>query len=115
MKYVDFNDTKIPIGKRKQAYLKWAMLKGTSEMEAKKQANKKFGFEQKECLLAIVQDYGDRMLQRSFRESEIFDGHDLRKYKKTKWIEEWDEGKIKELKKKARGEGWDVIIVGLVP
>lgn len=29
MKYINFNDETIPIGKRKQAYVKWAVSKGT--------------------------------------------------------------------------------------
>lgn len=47
MKYVDFNDNSIPIGKRKVAYVKWAMMQGTTEKKARMLANKKFGFERK--------------------------------------------------------------------
>ena len=43
MKFVDFNDTSIPIGQRKVAYVKWAVSKGTDLIRAKKQANRKFG------------------------------------------------------------------------
>ena len=44
MKFIDFNDTSIPTGKRKQAYVKYAVSKGTSLLEAQRQANKKFGY-----------------------------------------------------------------------
>jgi Zn finger protein HypA/HybF involved in hydrogenase expression len=43
MKYVDFNDTTIAVGKRKVAYVKWAVHKGTDLIKAKMMANKKFG------------------------------------------------------------------------
>ena len=42
MKYIDFNDESLPIGKRKQAYIKFAVSKGTDIVSAKRQANKKF-------------------------------------------------------------------------
>jgi hypothetical protein len=112
MKYIDFNDPKIPIGKRKQAYVKWAISKGTDPIKAKKQANDKFGFEQKEGLLAIVWDNG-RMHQRSFTgDSEIFSGRDTRKYKKTHWIHAdfyIDSDRNKEIIKEYSDMGWDVI------
>ena len=88
MEYVDFNDEKIPIGKRKQAYVKWAMSKGTSKIAAKTQANKKFGFEPKKHLVIIVVDYG-RINQRSFGgEREVLDicGIDRRKYKSVEFV-----------------------------
>ena len=47
MKFVDFNDESIPVGKRKVAYVKYAMSHGTSEKAARIQANRKFGFERK--------------------------------------------------------------------
>ena len=43
MAFIDFNDETIPIGKRKVAYVKYAMRNGTSEIAARRQANKKFG------------------------------------------------------------------------
>lgn len=43
MKYIDFNDESIPVGKRKVAFVKWAMSKGTEKIEAQRIANKKFG------------------------------------------------------------------------
>jgi len=56
MKYVDFNDESIPIGKRKVAYVKFAMSKGTSQVSARTQANKKFGWEEKELKKKRLQD-----------------------------------------------------------
>ena len=114
MKYIDFNDESIPIGKRKQAYVKWVVSKGTDIFSAKRQANKKFGFEEKAGLLAIVKDWG-RMHQTSFTgEREIFWGYDLRKYKKTKWVEMYDEDEILKIKKEFRAKGWDVFVRQLV-
>ena len=49
MEFIDFNNTSIPIGQRKVAYVKWAVSKGTDLIKAKKQANKKFG-KQIHCL-----------------------------------------------------------------
>jgi len=40
MKYINFNNDKLPIGKRKQAYVKWVVSQGTDIIEAKRQANK---------------------------------------------------------------------------
>jgi len=114
MEYINFNDTSIPIGKRKQAYIKWAVSKGTDIISAKKQANKKFGFEKKEGIFAIVKDWSGRREQRSFTGSEeIFAGHDLRKYKKANWAEIWDEEEVEKIKKEGKEKGWDVIEVSL--
>ena len=114
MKYIDFNDGNIPVGKRKQAYVKWAISKGVDITLAKRQANKKFGFEKKPGIFAIVKDYSGRMAQMSFTGSEeIFAGYDLRKYEKSKWAELWDDAEILELKKQASKKGWDVINVDL--
>lgn len=44
MKFVDFNDESLPLGKRKVAYVKWAVSKGTTLIVAQRQANKKFGY-----------------------------------------------------------------------
>jgi hypothetical protein len=113
MKYIDFNDESLPIGKRKQAYIKFALSKGTDLISAKRQANKKFGFKKKPGIFAIVTDYG-RMGQRSFTGSqEIFQGYDLRKYEKSKWAEIYDEDEILKVKKEAKEKGWDVIEVSL--
>jgi hypothetical protein len=99
MKYIDFNDDKLPIGKRKQAYIKWAISKGTDILIAKKQANKKFGFEKKPGIFAIVQDWSGRLEQRSFTgNEEIFAEYDLRKYEKSNWAEIWDDEEIKKVK-----------------
>ena len=90
MKYIDFNDESLPIGKRKQAYVKFAVSKGTDIVLAKRQANKKFGFEQKAGILAIARDSGRRG-QRSFTglKNEAFLNYDLRKYKES--IAVWEE------------------------
>ena len=43
MSYIDFNDDSIPIGKRKQAFVKWLMQRqGLSLDEAKLAAHRKF-------------------------------------------------------------------------
>ena len=76
MEYVNFNDERIPIGKRKVAYVKWAMSKGTSKIQAQKQANTKFGFEKKGKLLVIY--YGD-INYRPIRE-DISNGYILKHY-----------------------------------
>ncbi len=110
---MDFNDKSIPIGKRKQAYVKWAVSKGTDIIKAKRQANKKFGFEKKTGIFAIVKDWGERMNQKSFTIDEIFTGYDLRKYENSKWREIWDEKEILKVKEHAKKIGWDVIIVNL--
>jgi len=112
MKYIDFNDKSLPIGKRKQAYIKFAVSKGTDIIIAKRQANKKFGFEKKPGIFAIVTDYG-RMCQNSFRIEEIFDGIDLRKYESADWSLVEDEEKTLKLKKEFKEKGWDVINVSL--
>jgi len=114
MKYINFNDETLPIGKRKQAYIKWAVGKGTDINLAKKQANKKFGFEKKPGIFAVVKDRG-RMCQMSFTGSqEIFQGHDLRKYEMSDWIEMYDEEEILKVKKKYEEKGWKVIEVELI-
>jgi len=114
MKYINFNDETLPIGKRKQAYIKWAVSKGTDINSAKRQANKKFGFEKKPGIFAIVKDWSGRMEQRSFTGSqEIFAGYDLRKYEKSNWAEIRDEDEILKIKKEAKEKGWDVIEVSL--
>ena len=114
MKYIDFNDESLPIGKRKQAYVKWAISKGSDILSAKKQANNKFGFEKKPGIFAIVKDWSDRMKQSSFAgDAEIFSGYDLRKYEKSEWAEMWDEYDIDKVKKQYLEKGWDVVYVSL--
>jgi len=114
MKYINFNDDKLPIGKRKQAYVKWAVSQGTNIIEAKRQANKKFGFEKKAGIFAIVKDWSGRIEQRSFTGTqEIFAGYDLRKYEKCNWAEIWDDAEMLKVKKEAKEKGWDVIEVSL--
>lgn len=84
-KYIDFNDKSIPIGKRKQAFVRWAISQGTDEIKAKRIANKKFGFEQKGELVILVMDFA-RMHQNSFRISEVYDSYryEARHYKDVK-------------------------------
>lgn len=114
MEYIDFNDESLPIGKRKQAYIKFAVSKGTDIVSAKRQANKKFGFKKKLGIFAIVKDWSGRIEQRSFTGSqEIFAVYDLRKYEKSNWAEIWDEDEILKVKKEAKEKGWDVIEVSL--
>lgn len=72
MGYVDFNDESIPVGKRKQAFVRWAISRGTDPIKAKQIANKKFGFEQKGELVILVMDFW-RMHQNSFHISEVYD------------------------------------------
>lgn len=100
--YIDFNDESIPLGKRKQAFVRWAIHKGTEPIEAKRIANKKFGFERKGELVILVMDFG-RMHQNSFRLSEVYDeyrfearhyehvsiGYDFRNYADVGKVREW--------------------------
>ena len=43
-KFIDWNDKSYPIGKRKQAFVKYLMTKDVSNHTARIMANKKFGF-----------------------------------------------------------------------
>jgi hypothetical protein len=114
MKYINFNDETLPIGKRKQAYVKWAVSQGTDIISAKKQANKKFGFEKKPGIFAFITDHG-RMGQKSFKYSEIFDEYDLRRYESSEWKEVDNEDEKEKLKKKYKSMGWDVVEISLIP
>jgi len=114
MNYVNFNDESLPIGKRKQAYVKWAVSKGTPLRVAQRQANKKFGFEKKEGIFAIVTDHTERSKQRSFTgEDEIFQMYDLRKYKRSDWAIIHNENQRIEMKKHYERKGWDVVFVSI--
>jgi hypothetical protein len=55
-KFINWNDTSIPIGVRKVSYVKWAVSKGTSLIKAKTQANKKFGFADSDPAIRIIAD-----------------------------------------------------------
>ena len=59
MQYVDFNDQRIPIGKRKVAFIKWAVHNGTPLERAQRIANRKFGFERKGKYIVRVGNAGD--------------------------------------------------------
>lgn len=115
-KYVNFNDESLPIGKRKQAYVKWAVSQGTKLDAAKRQANKKFGFEKKAGIFAIVSDYG-RTEQRSYRGPvlEIFQGYDLAKYEKYEYVmhDQYHESILRSIVHGYKENGWDVIAVTL--
>ena len=114
MNYVDFNDNKIPIGKRKQAYIKFAIKNGTDLRQAKIQANKKFGFEQSPGIFAVVEDLSGRSEQRSFTGSlEIFEGHDLRKYKNHAWKILEDEEEMKKVVEHYKLKGFKIIHVDI--
>jgi hypothetical protein len=113
--FVNFNDESLPIGKRKQAYIRWAVSKGTDLQDAKKQANKKFGFEQKPGILAIVTDYG-RANQKSFTGSvEVFAGIDLRKYQTCDWVidDTQNADQVKGKLQKAKEQGWEILKVSI--
>lgn len=115
MSFIDFNDNSIPIGKRKQAYVKWAVKNGTDITKAKRQANKKFGFEQKPGIFALCIDHG-RTCQASYTgRQEIFQGIDLRKYEKSdyKIIEAGDN--VDVIKTRIQAKGWDFILIDLIP
>jgi predicted RNA-binding Zn-ribbon protein involved in translation (DUF1610 family) len=45
MDFINWNDEKISLGKRKVAFVKWAMKQGTPKINAQRIANKKFGWE----------------------------------------------------------------------
>ena len=66
MNYVDFNDEKIPLGKRKKAYIAYLIKQGHELINAQRLANKRFGFEVKYPKLVFVYaDYG-RSSQNSY-------------------------------------------------
>jgi hypothetical protein len=114
MKYVNFNDKSLPIGKRKQAYVKWAVSQGTELKDAQRQANRKFGFEQKEGIFAIVEDFGGRSEQRSFTgAAEIFQMYDLRKFKRYDYAIMHDPKQQNAIKKQFEEKGWDVVFVSI--
>ena len=52
--YINWNNEKIPIGKRKVAYVKYLVSKGIPLINAQKSANKKFGFERKGKYLVLL-------------------------------------------------------------
>ena len=116
MAYIDFNDKTIPIGKRKQSFVKWAVSKGTELAKAKKIANNKFGFEVKPGIFALVVDSG-RMHQNSFEGiREIFEGYNLKKYSdyNYKVVDDWNNAIANALYEEYRAKGWDVVEVILI-
>jgi hypothetical protein len=117
MTYINFNDDKLPIGKRKQAYVKWAVSKGTDLIDAQRQANKKFGFEQKPGILAVVTDYG-HLGQASFNEyNSIWGNVNLKKYIDHKWIltNEMMPEEVENVVDKAKSNGWEIIYLATQP
>ena len=114
MAFIDFNDETIPVGKRKVAYVKYAMRNGTSEMIARRQANKKFGFEIKENYLLIIIVAGSFSWSRYDVVSYIKDndGVNHMKYSNIRHIEisveEFQQLARKGLKKKYAQKGEDV-------
>ena len=114
--FIDFNDSAIPVGKRKQAFVKWATSKGTELYIAKKIANNKFGFKLKPGLFALVIDIG-RMHQYSFTGTrEIFEGYNLKKYIDYSYevVNDFNDERSLDLYKKYTAKGWDVIEVCLI-
>ena len=73
MEKVDFNDPRIPIGKRKQAYVRYAIANGTPKIKALRQANEKFGFERKGKYVARIgnADYMDLPSFRGYTWREV--------------------------------------------
>lgn len=117
MAYVNFNDESQPIGKRKQAYIKWAVSKGTSLIDAQRQANKKFGFEKRDKVLAIVYDhYCPHYVE------DVFDCYyDIRKLKEYKVIYAHRNGnplmtdeEINSTITSYKGNGWKVFVRHMV-
>ena len=79
-KYVNFNDPKISVGKRKVAYVKYATSKGTPLTEAKRQANAKFGMAKmkKDAILVI---FDDAWGQCSYVEKQMFQENRVSEHK----------------------------------
>lgn len=117
MAYINFNDESQPIGKRKQAYVKWAVSKGTSLIDAQRQANKKFGFEKKGKVVAIVYD----MFCPHYVE-DIFDCYyDIRKLKEYKvfYAERngnilLTEDEVNDIKTRYKANGWKILVRHMV-
>lgn len=61
-KRVNWDDERIPLGKRKNIYIRYLLSKGWELINAQKAANKKFGFERKGKYLVLLgnADYMDR-------------------------------------------------------
>ncbi len=88
--FVDFKDPNVPVGKRKQAYVKWAVSKGTSLELAKKQANKKFGQRHYGKIFVIFQ-YDTWMLGKSNYFSDIMFQMRANRYEEFKYTtDEYD-------------------------
>jgi hypothetical protein len=113
-KFVDFNDSSLPIGVRKKAYVSWVIKKGAAPIDAKRQANKKFGFEKKPGIFAICNDCG-RCDQFSFTgKDEIFANHDLRKYEAFDYRINPNEDDVKNIRHFCKENGWNLIFVDLI-
>lgn len=61
-KRVNWDDERIPVGKRKNTYIRYLLSQGWELINAQKAANKKFGFERKGKYLVLLgnADYMDR-------------------------------------------------------
>jgi hypothetical protein len=67
----------------------------------------------KKGIVVVVQDWGERMNQRSFNTSEIWNGININNYEKYEWVEAYGEDEHKKIKDKAKDIGWDVKIINL--
>ena len=105
MGYIDFNDNNIPIGKRKQAYVKYALSKGTSRANACRQANSKFGFELKPKTLFVFNMGGDPCRY------WIDDIVNTKKYEHCACIykEDYDPAQLSKTIDKYKASGWLIV------
>lgn len=101
-KYIDFNDDNIPIGKRKVEFVKWAMKKGTSLIDAQRIANSKFGFEKKEGIYIEIMT-GDPGVDVGYE----IDTWISKKYKCWQIDYFQDKEKTDKIKKWCKKNGWE--------
>lgn len=110
MEYINFNDEKLPIDKRKEAYIKWAVSKGTKLIEAQRQANKKFVFEKKEGVLFML--YRDpEWMEDWYFYKWVYGDVDISSYKDHEfvYIKYMYDDEVEELIKEYEQKGWDII------
>ena len=110
MEYVNFKDEKIPLGKRKVAYIKWLLKKGYSMYESKVRANKKFGFAKKAGVLLLWHDPDNVSSKSYFQHRDYWTGIDKRKYEEHKVVETnfMSEERINEIVETYEALGWDI-------